>query len=201
MKELVKNLAAGQQEFVAAVGNYIYLKQDEVVLNIITDSGDNINLGRGQGIELDKTFNGFYILNTSEEQQQFVIMVGFGKYQNNTMTGDIRGQLELTNIELLEIKLEQIRGILQQSSPVASDFKKIDFGLSSGSGVLTYQIPANADRKMLIVRNNNSATSTLWCRVNGWRLNGGEMLELNISGGVELYVSTAVNIDVWEITG
>lgn len=150
MREFTRTLEAGQQDRIAAVGDYVYFKSGEGEIKLITDSGNDVILQVGQGVRFDKKFNTIDTQNVNSEKSTFVIMIGLGDFQNNRMAGkvEIGGVVEVKQTEIVEVKQTEIVDVKPAGGSVAVGAKKIGSLLP----VKTYeQIPARENREKLLI--------------------------------------------------
>lgn len=147
MREFTRTLEAGQQDRIAAGGDYVYFKSGEGEIKLITDSGNDVILQVGQGVRFDKKFNTIDTQNINSEKSTFVIMIGLGDFQNNRMAGkvEIGGVVEVKQTEIVEVK--------PTGGSVAVGAKTIGGLLPVKTGV---QIPARENREKLLINYFNN---------------------------------------------
>lgn len=142
MREFTRTLEAGQQDRIAAGGDYVYFKDGEGEVKLITDDGSDVILQVGQGVRFKNKFNTIDTQNINSEQATFVIMIGLGDFQNNRMAGkvEIGGVVEVKQTEIVDVK--------PAGGSVAVGAKTIGSLLP----VKTYeQIPARENREKLLI--------------------------------------------------
>lgn len=150
MREFTRTLEAGQQDRIAAGGDYVYFKDGEGEVKLITDDGSDVILQVGQGVRFKNKFNTIDTQNINSEQATFVIMIGLGDFQNNRMVGkvEIDGVVEVKQTEVVEVKQTGVVDVKPAGGSVAVGAKKIGSLLP----VKTYeQIPARENREKLLI--------------------------------------------------